>query len=200
MPTDLSPIQLDALLQGAIEPDDAPEVWRALVGARGGAEAWEQACRRRDRLDATAATISAYPWTAFVVRALATVRRPGAFLDPGRLRLAFPDQPLASHLGPDSGSERSEPLGPDWGETTIVRVARGTRVQVVPADAAEVLVWWKTASGSGDLPRRTWRLQEGEAPVLLACVIGADAAGSFDDALREADAAAVLVLVEDDSA
>jgi hypothetical protein len=48
----------------------------------------------------------------------------------------------------------------------------------------------------GPLPSRTWRIEPGEAPVLLVALIGADAGSPLSDARAQATAAAGMLVLE----
>jgi hypothetical protein len=191
---------LDALVIGTDESDDRA-AWEALVRLPGGAEAWHAAVTRRRRIDLLASAMLGRSWLASCVHRLSVLSRRVRAKPPIRLLLGFPDVQLdalaGATLGPVDEEFADQDVQPRWGETVPVRVRLGDRITLnAVADDAFVDVRYLSDGRDGSLPGRTWRLEQGEAPVLLVALVGADARSSLTAALTQATAAAGVLLLE----
>ena len=161
-----------------------PAAWERVVAEPDAAEAWEAAVARRRRIDAHAQLVLGRPWLARLCREVRRVARrvksshlaPALELAPGR---------LGHVLGPAEGSPLAVPLEVPWGETRSVSLPLGA---VVTFADPSLTVRYETATGSGDLPTRTWELEPGDAPVALIARHGSD---------EEAPRAVVVLLQQD---
>lgn len=191
---------LDAIVIGTAEDDDLP-AWESLVVQAGGSEAWSAATARRRRLDAMASAVLGRPWLARVLREVAIISRRLRSRPAVEPRFAFPDAQLqaltAAALGPDEGGAGGEEIQPAWGVIVPVRLRIGDRVAFeAPADSPAVEVRYLCQGRDGPLPRGGWRLESGEAPVLLLALFGADSVSTLSEALLQATAIAGVVLLE----
>jgi len=191
---------LDALVIGASDPDDGA-AWDALVKLPGGAEAWADAVARRRRMDILAGVVCGRPWLASCMLRLSTLARRIRTRTAVELLLEFPDAPLdalaGATLGPVDESFADRAIRPRWGQIVPVGVRIGERValRVVP-DPPFVDVRYLSEGTNGSLPSRTWRLEPGEAPVLIVALLGTAAGSSLSDALEHATATAGVLLLE----
>jgi hypothetical protein len=191
---------LDALVIGTDEPADQ-RAWEALVRHPGGAEAWAAAVTRRRHLDLLAGATLGRPWLARAVRAMTgAARRMGRAPDIA-LTIEHPGTSLmAATLGP--GAEESvEPVRPAWGQIVSVRLRVGEQIALDAGTAqAPVDVRYLCRGEEGPLPSHAWRLESGEAPVLILAFAGETAGLSIARATEEAVACAgVLLLVAERS-
>lgn len=191
---------LDALVAGSLDEEDRP-AWEALVMRPGGAEAWRAAVARRRRLDALASAVRGRAWLARVLGEVAALSRRLRVQPAVELQLAFRDDRLdalmGATLGPVDDGFASEEITPRWGRIVTVRVRLGERIALrVVGEDALVDVRYLSQGREGSLPSRTWRLEPGEAPVLLVALLGSDAGRPLSEALADATAAAGVLLME----
>ncbi|AKJ07774.1 hypothetical protein ATI61_107223 [Archangium gephyra] len=187
------PALLDALVL-AVDGEEQLAAWRSLL-SQGGAEAWEQAARRRRQLDTLARFVRAQPWLAhLMLQARRLARRmhtpPAVGLE---ATLNLPG--LGAMLGPSQEQPETVPL--TWGRIEPRTLAPGTRVRLRLQTTLEPIALFFVRSGqSGPLPGGTWDLEPGEAPVLLLACTGAQGARHAEEAMGMATAVAGLVLLE----
>lgn len=194
---------LDTLVLGTTEPGDE-EAWESLVRDPEGARAWQGAVARRRRMDLVASAIRGRPWLARAVRRLSAATRRVKQTPEIALSVVFPDSELdalaAATLGPDDEQATAEIVEAGWGQIVPVRVRLGSRVSLQPspdADAADVR--YVCNGEEGALPGRTWKLESGEAPVLLVALVEASPADPLDEAMSRSTAMAGVLLLEDES-
>jgi hypothetical protein len=160
-------LTLDEMLLG-FDEDHHKEGWQHLVGESGGARAWEQAVERRRRVDQAAQLGRRFPWMIPALQSLNKVRRL-AQQWPERLpSIQLPDDRrlLTAQLGPDSSEVPSQPEALEWGCVVVLYLPVGARIALTAA-SEQLSCWYMTSQGGGPLPTRTWRMESGEAPVLL---------------------------------
>lgn len=191
---------LDMLVIGADDPEDRA-AWEALVRLPGGAEAWGAAVARRRRLDLVTRAVRGRSWLASAMHSMSVLSRRLRTKPTAELRFAFPDAQIdalaGAALGPDDGGFADEEIQPRWGQTVPVHLQFGDRIGLhVVTNQAIVDVRYLSQGRDGPLPSRTWRLEPGEAPVLLVALIGADAGSPLSDALAQATAIAGVLVLE----
>ena len=174
-----SVIEIDALLTGS-SADGDEQLWTDLVRAAGSGDAWRRAQRVRARLDSLVELTGRFPWVVqpwlairatkrFVTERLPPVRV-GGFSAPVTLGLGV--------LGPDQG-----PQAPDrsvtlrWGEVVELRLPVGTTVDVRPPSGTTVAPEWRSNKHPQPVPSPAWRLEPGEAPVLVTVEVNGARAG-----------------------
>lgn len=154
------PALLDLLVLGVSDPD-LDEDWAALAVATESERAWRTAMERRRRRDRTAQLLTSAEWLASSLI---------------RLRIAMRSARASAQLLGHAGSAPSpllSNLAPGTPEVVELRAGRTTTLElpldsVVLVEVAEgVEVSWETSIGHGFLPGRRWKLEAGEAPVLL---------------------------------
>jgi len=154
--------------------------WAALAMAADGEEAWAEAQRRRTRLDAAALLATRAEWLAaslLAIRRSARTAR-GALAVLGR---AGPTPALLlGHLG--DAPEIVEVRAGGYSELGL-DLGREVSVQVAP----DVDVTWQVGVQRGPLPGRRWRLEAGEAPVLLVATDRQGRAGAVVLVERQID-------------
>lgn len=192
---------LDALVIGTDDADDRA-AWEALVRLPGGEEAWHAAVTRRRRLDLLASSMRGRSWLASCVHRLSVLSRRVRAKPAMGLLLEFPDLQLdalaGATLGPVDEDFADRNVQPWWGETVPVHVRLGERITLNAATEHPVVdVRYLSDGREGSLPERTWRLEQGEAPVLLIALVGTDARSPLAVALTQATAAAGVLLLEE---
>jgi hypothetical protein len=175
---------LDTLIIGTAPSDDP--AWAALVRSPDGTGEWKQAMERREHLNRVAAVVEGRPWLAEALLRVRRETRTAARAISSAWSVAVVQSPTTVLLGPENGTQNVA-LIPH--RVTIVEVGLGDTVQVVAPEGA--LVTWTTASGTGSLTSAKWRLDKGDAPVLL---VGGVAMASETN--RPTGPEAVIVLVE----
>ena len=191
---------LDALVIGADEPEDQA-AWQALIMLPGGTEMWCAAVARRRRMDQLAAATQGRPWLAHATLLLSrTARKLRAMPDIG-LSLVFPDRAkgelVEALLGAEDQHEAAEIVPPVWGQIVTIRVKVGERLTLKPSsDETPVDVRYLCNGQTGSLPTKTWKLERGEAPVLLLALAGASPDLAHDEAVAHATGLAVVLVLE----
>jgi hypothetical protein len=184
---------LDALVLGTDEPEDIT-AWKWLVATPGAAQVWSEAVARRAEVDRFAEALEAHPWIATMMD---RVRRLGRALMGVRLEVTREDEAFAAVLAP-SMEEPALLAAPAWGRIEPVTAPPGTIVELrVLGDAhGAIHFFYRQASGQeGPLPERRWKLEEGEAPVLLIACATEGQPWALDEALTAgASMAGVLLL------
>jgi hypothetical protein len=187
------------LVIGADDPEDRA-AWEALVRLPGGAEAWRAAVARRRRMDLVTRAVRGRTWLASAMHRLSVLSRRLRTTPAVELCLAFPEAQLDAladaELSPVDDSVADQEVVPRWGQTVPVHVQLGHQIGLNVTDQATVDVRYLTHGRDGPLPSRTWRLEPGEAPVLLVALIGADAGSPLSEALAQATAAAGVLVLE----
>jgi hypothetical protein len=186
---------LDALVLGTDEVRDQP-AWEWLVGTSGSGDIWAEAVARREELDRFAAALAAHPWLAST---MARMRKLGRLLAEWRLEamVVSDEGAWAASLGPSD--KRPMLLArPSWGQLEPVTVGLGTVVELRPAGAAiqEVCFFFRSPQGEGSLAEGRWRLEPGEAPVMLVACMEGSSKRTLDEALAGGAAVAGIVLMD----
>ena len=189
---------LEALVMGTDEAGDQA-AWEWLVITPGSGVLWAEAVAEREELDRFSAMLDVTPWVAAV---MARMRKLGRVLAEWRLEaVAVRDQgSWAASLGP-SNESASVLASPSWGRLEPVTVERGTIVELRPVGETpqDVRFFYRSAQGEGSLQEGRWRLDPGEAPVMLVACVGDAIVGSLDEALARGTAVAGILLLEGSS-
>jgi hypothetical protein len=190
---------LDALVLGTAGANDA-DAWEALVLEPGGAEAWDKAVARRRRMDALAYAARSGAWLSRVLRGVLRTARRARSVPTIELFVDFPDAPLdglvGATLGPAEEDLRAAEPRLVWGQIVPVQVRLGELVALRTSSDAQLDVRYLSAGQEGPLPTRTWKLEPGEAPVLLVALVGGDTQAPVAQALATATAVAGLLILE----
>jgi hypothetical protein len=191
MPNDIDDVVEEILVGGPAAEDHA--AWKRLVAEPGGATAWETAVARQKWQASVASLVSGRPWLAqamlLVRRAARRLARP--LFAPGSA--AIRDHMLDATLGPGQPSSDALTVSVDWGGSESMAVPLGATVAVTTDGPSAV--WWMTSQGRGPLPTKAWKLELGEAPVVLAIVQSEETGGDLDELLTR-HVAALVVLTE----
>ena len=181
------PLEIDALVLGSGEAD---ETWQQLVASPEGTAAWRAAVARRQRLDRWAVLLQGHHWlAAATLRARRALRAQRALT--GGARFQIQPSPLAAMLTPRPARQVELP----WGRQEVVEVAIGEELRLT-SDTEHVVVFYQYSTRSGVLTS-SWRMEAGDAPVLLVAVQGgSEQVRSIDEALSSGLSMALLVLIE----
>ncbi|NMO18121.1 hypothetical protein HPC49_14365 [Pyxidicoccus fallax] len=165
---------LDSLILGA-EDADALEDWQELLMAPDAAERWRDAVSRREHIDEFASAVIAHPWLARMLTGLRELQRTLTHREPGVLEAVLAPELMTHVLGPEA-RPTTRLATPRRGEVEMVRLAQGDIIELRPAPelAGDFRVFYRSALGEGRLPRRRWRMEAGEAPVLLLGISASD--------------------------
>lgn len=177
----LDRIVLDAAVAGVL--DDEDELWSDLIAAADAHSAWESAAATRAGIDVAALAVIAHPvlarWSERWRRAV-------------KLTWAAPVAirgPLGATL------TAHEPATAKAGEVSMVAVELGSSVVVSAVPNTKWL--WRDARGKvGVLGRTGWRMDPGDAPVLLLAVPIDLPSADVDSAVAAGVVVAAVVLVE----
>jgi hypothetical protein len=192
---------LDAMVTGVVEeePEDT-NAWEWLIGDPEGVAAWEEAVVYRRKVDQLALSLLRHPWLASLVETVVRRRTPSRspWLPPS-LTLQ-PVEAGAAMLGPSDASS-DEPGTIPWGRIVTRSLSVGQTVHFevpAPASGYRVLRAYWYGGGHGWLQEEGWKLEKGEAPVLLLAGVVSESSrvADMDALLTEARALAVGVLVE----
>jgi hypothetical protein len=186
---------LDALVLGTDEAGDQA-AWEWLVVTPGSGDRWAEAVARHAEMDRFAAALMAHPWLAL---ALARMRKLGRAVAAWRLEVVAvkDEEAWAASLGPSS--EGPTLLArPSWGRLEPVTVGLGTIVELRPAGhpVQGVRFFYKSQQGEGSVPEGRWRLEPGEAPVMLVAREDGSSAGTLDEVFAGGAAVAGILLLE----
>lgn len=171
-------IVLDAMVCG--QPLDAqngasethsPEslAWEALVSSPTAAQDWHDAVVRRQRMDQTAMWIQTHPWLARAWLTIRTSRRRGhsAVVPAVVVQLESSANRLTAVLGPDA-SPALHRLELEWGAVKVFSMNINEVVSLSGQETqSNFAIHYQTATSSGILESGRWRLEPGDAPVLL---------------------------------
>ncbi len=192
---------LDALVLGTDAPEDHA-AWEALVRNPGGADMFREAVARRRRRDLVASALLGRPWLARAIAKLSAMSRQTKAAPTSTFSLLFPDAELdalvTATLGPAEEGPGAEILAPHWGQVVPVRMRVGDRITLEPSPGADpVDVRYVCQGAEGTLPTRTWKLEAGEAPVLLVALVGSAPEETLAQAMVHAKAMAGIVLLDE---
>ncbi len=177
----LDRIVLDAAVAGVLDGED--DLWSDLIAAPDAHSAWESAAARRAEIDAAALAVIAHPvlarWSEVFRRAVKQ-----AWTAPVAIR-----EPLGATLTVRESATAKA------GEVAVVAVELGSNVIISPVENTKWL--WRDARGKvGVLNRSGWRMDSGDAPVLLLAVPGDLPADDVDWTVVAGVVVAAVVLVE----
>lgn len=196
MKTPLDAVTLDAMVSGQDEED--MEVWDTLLTSSEAAEAWGQALERRLRIDGYSRALIAHPWIARFQGALRTLAQTLAPAAGGGIEAVREQGLLLGDLGQteEAPTRLAEPA---WGRIETVLVPVGTTVGLrrVMEHAGALRFFYKTSTTEGALPEGLWRMEAGEAPVLLLACEEAGAATTLEVALASSKRMAGVLLLEE---
>lgn len=191
---------LKAMLDELVAGEDGPELlpaWQELLRTPGAADLWEEAAARRRRTDELAGALLAHPWLARAWGQLRRLRR--SLVQPPGVGLEASLRPdiLAAVLGPTSRPP-THMAAPKWGQIEPVALALRSIVEIRPSSAQseDLQIFYRSVAGEGRLRSRRWRLEPGEAPVLLLGVTGAGDSQGIEEALMRAVRACGILLIE----
>lgn len=174
-----SAVEIDMLLTGdPTEGDDA--LWSALVRAAGSGDAWRRAQDIRGRLDRMADLTGRFPWLVAPWVAIRATRR---LVSAGLPTVIAGDLPRLSPaglgvLGPTDGgrpADRSAAL--QWGQVVELTLAVGTTIDVRAPAGTRVTPEWRSNHHPEPVPAPQWKLEPGEAPVLVTVEVNGACAG-----------------------
>lgn len=190
---------LDAMVLGTAGAN-AAEAWEALVLEPGGAEAWDEAVARRRRIDALAYAARSGEWLSRVLRGIRRAARRKHSVPTIEIFIDFPGAPLDELIGATLGPVEEDPraAAPSlaWGQIIPIQVRLGDCVALRTSSDAQLDVRYLSAGQEGTLPTHTWKLEPGEAPVLLVALVGGDSQAPVAQALATATAVAGVLLLE----
>lgn len=191
---------LDALVLGTEETEDHG-AWESLVQHPRGDEAFREAVARRRHKDLLAAALLGRPRLARTITSFLTLSRKTKSASGVPFSLLFPDTELdalvSATLGPAEQESATEIVQPRWGQVVPVRLGIGERITLEPASGSEpVDVRYLCQGAEGFLPTRTWKLEAGEAPVLLVALVGARAGDALAEGMTRAKGLAGILVVD----
>ena len=188
---------LDAMVAGFDDAGDL-DAWDWLLTSASAAESWAQALKRRQRIDQFARALIAHPWLAGAQRAVRVVRGAlGRLPQEAVIEAVSEREPLLAVLGP-STAQPSRLASVAWGQLEVVSVPLGTTVALRPVqgEGNRPRFFYQSSVGEGALPDGLWRLEQGEAPVLLLAYEGAASAGTMAEVQAHAIHLAGVLLLE----
>ena len=186
---------LDALLLGA-DDEEALEAWNDLLTLPDAADRWQEAVSRREQLDRFSMVLITHPWIARTMARLREFQSSGTSPSPGSCEAVLAPELMAHFLGSPARPETRLAL-PRRGEVEAVQLAHGDIIELRPAPdhVGDFRVFYRSTTGEGPLPRRRWRMEAGEAPVLLLAVSASDA-HSLETALQHSTVLGGVILLE----
>lgn len=186
---------LDALILNA-EDSDALETWKDLLATPDAADRWQEAVSRREHIDRFAEVVITHPWLARTLARLREIRNTLTPHSQGAFEAVLAPELMTRFLGPDARPATRLAV-PRRGEVEVVQLARGDIIELRPAPdlARDFRVFYRSAIGEGQLPRRRWRMEAGEAPVILLGISAPDAE-SLDAALGRSAVLGGIILLE----
>ena len=163
-------IEIDALLTGESNDEDAA-LWTSLVRAPGAGDAWRRAQTVRAQLDGLVELTGRCPW---LVEPWLAVRATRRFVTERLPAIIVGDLP-ASGVAPVAlgvlGPARAEPSARAvtlrWGQIVELRLAIGTTIAVRTPAGVRVEPEWRSNMHAQPVLSPGWRLEAGEAPVLV---------------------------------
>ncbi|HEY0093061.1 MAG TPA: hypothetical protein VGB96_02000 [Archangium sp.] len=196
MKTALDAATLDAMVSGLDEEGDL-EAWDSLLTSSDAAETWGQALERRLRIDRYCQALVAHPWIAQVQGTLRTLVRTLAPSSRAEVEAVVEQEFLLADLGQPAATP-THLAGLAWGriETALVPIGTTVGLRWVEEHEGTLHFFYKTAATDGALPEGLWRLEAGEAPVLLLACERAEGARTFQEALASAKRVAGVLLLE----
>lgn len=188
---------LDAMVSGQDEEGDM-DSWDTLLTSAEAADAWGQALERRLRIDGYAQALIAHPWLARFQGALRTLARTLAPESGGDIEAVREQGFILGDLG-QTAEATTRLAAPAWGRIETVLVPAGTTVGLrwVREHAGTLHFFYKTSTTDGALPEGLWRLEAGEAPILLLACEGAGGDTTLDAALASSKRVAGVLLLEE---
>ncbi|NOK34630.1 hypothetical protein HMI49_15620 [Corallococcus exercitus] len=187
-------LTLDAMVAG-LDDDVEGEAWDGLLCAREGAAAWAQALERRQRLEQSALAWVAHPWLADARRTLRGLRSAAGAATSVALEALAGRDPVFAQLGV-THEPPTQRVTAAWGRMEVALVPPDTVVSLRPLQGERLRYFYKTATGEGPLPTGSWKLERGDAPVVLLAVDAALPARTFSEALAGATRAVAVLLLE----
>lgn len=189
---------LDALVAGVAPPEDA-HLWRALVTEPSSAAVWKRAVRDRAHLDTLAQWLPGRPWLAELAQLAARKHRTNGSpsIDLTARTRRFLADALTATLRSTRDEQPTDAAELEWGRVVALSVPIGTHIALDTTPASPPIeTWYATAGGPGRLQAALWKLEPDEAPVALVAAYGGAPKPAYRDALAEASALAVLLIVE----
>jgi len=197
MKTPLDAATLDAMVSGLDEGGDVA-TWDALLTSSSAAELWSQALERRLHIERYSQALIAHPWIAHVQSALRTLARTLTPSSQTALEAVMEQELLLADLG-QTAAEPTHLASTAWGRIEMALVPVGTIVGLrwVQEHEGTLHFFYKTSATEGELPEARWRLDAGEAPVLLLACKGDEEARTLEEALASAERVAGVLLLEE---
>ncbi|MCY1031457.1 hypothetical protein OV207_08320 [Corallococcus sp. BB11-1] len=197
MKSSLDAATLDAMVSGQDEEGDM-EAWDLLLTSSEAADAWGQALERRLRIDGYSQALIAHPWIARFQGTLRTLARTLAASSTGDIEAVREQGFLLGDLG-QTAEAPTRLAAPAWGRIETVLVPVGTTVGLrwMREHAGTLHFFYKTSTTEGALPEGLWRLEAGEAPVVLMACEGAGGATALEVALASSKRVTGVLLLED---
>jgi hypothetical protein len=163
-------IEIDALLTGESNDEDAA-LWTSLVRAPGAGDAWRRAQTVRAQLDGLVELTGRCPWLVepwLAVRAtrrFVTERLPAIIV--GDLQASGVAPVALGVLGPARAEPSARAVTLRWGQIVELRLAIGTTIAVRTPAGVRVEPEWRSNMHAQPVLSPGWRLEAGEAPVLV---------------------------------
>lgn len=174
-----SVLELDALLTGDSTDDDAP-VWAALVRTADSGDSWRRAQAIRSRLDGIVDLTGRFPWLVAPWTAVRATRR---FVTGGLPLVRVGDLPRLAPaglgvLGPTDGRGPADhAVALQWGQVVELTLAVGTTIDVRAPTGTRLTPEWRSNRHPEAVPAARWKLESGEAPVLVTVELNGASAG-----------------------
>lgn len=188
---------LDALLAGALDCADEERAWQDIIQSPEGGAAWDAALRRQRETALLAGAIRGRPWLASILGRLGRLRRRPGHPPGWQLELWERGALIRATLGAEHTGQAA-PIRLAWGEVQTRPVPLGATVELVAAPGEPVVVIGLCCQAEQILVHRMWRLEPGEAPVLLVALAGSAAGLSLAEALAAGHPLAGVLLLEEE--
>lgn len=174
-----SALEIDALLTGD-STEDNEALWSALVRASGSGDRWRRAQEIRGKLDRIVDLTGRCPWLVAPWLAIRATRR---LVSAGLPKVMAGDLSRLAPvglgvLGPTDGSgpaDRTVVL--QWGQVVELKLAIGTTIDVRAPVGTRVTPVWRSNRHPEPVSAPQWKLELGEAPVLVAVELNGARAG-----------------------
>jgi hypothetical protein len=187
---------LDALVAGLEEQGDV-EAWDWLLTSPGSANTWSEALERRLRIERYAQALIAHPWIAQAQSVLHALVRSRPRMSEGAIEAVLGGELLLADLGPNEPAP-TRLVEAAWGRIEAVEVPVGTTVELrwVGEQQEPLRFFYKTPTSEGEMQEGLWKLEVGEAPVLLLACRGVEGDTTPSNALTSARGTVGVLLLE----
>jgi hypothetical protein len=173
-------LEIDALLTGGTSGDDEA-IWTELVRAADSGDRWRRAQVIRGRLDRVVDLTGRFPWLVAPWVAIRATRR---LVSAGLPVVIAGDLPRLAPAGlgvlrpaDDGGGPADRSIELQWGQVVELSLAVGTTIDVRVPAGARVAPEWRSNHHPEPVPAPRWKLEPGEAPVLVTVELNGACAG-----------------------